>query len=180
MTGNCHVCGGREHRPLFTVSRYQRDYRLVCCRHCGLVFVDPRPSSAELTRYYAQTYDYDLFMNDAESIRQRGREDVAWVQRFKTAGRLLEVGCMYGFMLEQAQRQGFACYGIEISDKAAQYAREQLGLKVHTGRVEERPFGDCRFDVIYLSHLIEHLEDPLGTDRYVYFINSRLITGCFY
>lgn len=74
-------------------------------------------------------------------------------------GRLLEVGCASGSYLETMQRLGWEVEGVEVDPRSSELAR-QHGLAVHSGTLEQRRFEDCRFDVIVLSHLLEHVHDP--------------------
>lgn len=75
-------------------------------------------------------------------------------------GRLLDVGCGDGSFLALAQRCGWDVLGLEPDPKAAQLA-QQRGLTVITSGLESLASqADC-FDVITLSHVIEHLHEPL-------------------
>lgn len=74
-------------------------------------------------------------------------------------GRLLDVGCGDGLYLEYMQRLGWEVEGVEVDPRSSELAR-QRGLVVYSGVLEQRRFEDCRFDVIVLSHLLEHLHDP--------------------
>ena len=46
------------------------------------------------------------------------------------AGRLLDVGCGHGLLLDEARKRGYETVGLELSREAARYARETLGLDV--------------------------------------------------
>jgi 2-polyprenyl-3-methyl-5-hydroxy-6-metoxy-1,4-benzoquinol methylase len=80
-------------------------------------------------------------------------------------GRLLDIGCSYGAFMVAAQQQGWETMGVELSEKTARYAREQRGLNVFTGFVEEAHFPDAHFQLISLWDVIEHFEDPIRTLR---------------
>ena len=56
-------------------------------------------------------------------------------------GRLLDVGCAAGFFLEAAS-QHYAVTGVEVSEFAAQYAREEFGHRVFTGELSDAELGD--------------------------------------
>jgi cyclopropane fatty-acyl-phospholipid synthase-like methyltransferase len=79
-----------------------------------------------------------------------------------TRGKLLEVGCSYGFFLEAAQQDGWETAGIELDDEAARYGREKLGLKILSGTLESE-LGQLQplYDAIVTFHVIEHLRDPI-------------------
>lgn len=159
----CNGCGNRKARRLFSVPRYDKDFVITKCDNCGLVYVNPRPTREQLMDYYTKVYDHDSFFEAADSIKKRCREDLNLISKYKQSGRLLEIGCMYGFLLELARQSGYEPYGVEISKQTSDYARDVLGLNVFNGPLENRGFEDGFFDVIFLSHLIEHLENPMET-----------------
>lgn len=84
---------------------------------------------------------------------------------FKERGTILEVGCATGFFLAYARNVGWEVWGIETSEYAARYARESLGLKVLTGTVSTVNLPERYFDVIMMSHVLEHFPDPLNALR---------------
>ncbi len=75
-------------------------------------------------------------------------------------GRLLDVGCAFGLLVQEALRQGFDAYGLDISEDAVGRARQRLGARCQVGNVEtEFPF-DGTFDVFTLNSTLEHFRDP--------------------
>ncbi len=159
----CNICSARNSKVIFEVERYNTIFKIQQCLDCGLVYLNPRPQSTQLDEDYSNVYDYEGFLKNADYLKTKCRENLELILKYKKNGNLLEVGCMYGLLLEQAQRQGFNVYGVEISQKATEYARQNFGLNIFNGRLEESSFDDRFFDVIFLSHLIEHLEDPMGS-----------------
>jgi len=72
---------------------------------------------------------------------------------------LLDVGCGDGLFLAFAAEMGWKVEGVEPDPQAAEAARKQ-GLTIHQGSIEcLRDRGEV-FDVITLSHVIEHVHDP--------------------
>jgi len=82
------------------------------------------------------------------------------VERFSKESRILDVGCSTGFFLEIAESNNWDAYGVEVSEYASHYAREELGLNVFTGTVKEASFSDEFFDVVTMWDVLEHLADP--------------------
>jgi SAM-dependent methyltransferase len=79
-------------------------------------------------------------------------------------GALLEVGCATGHFLQVGQQRGWRVAGTEVAPDLAQYARETFGLDVRiTGCIEDACLNAHEFDVIYISHVLEHLHDPRDT-----------------
>jgi 2-polyprenyl-3-methyl-5-hydroxy-6-metoxy-1,4-benzoquinol methylase len=75
-------------------------------------------------------------------------------------GRVLDVGCATGALLQRLREQGWTVTGIELCGPSAKYARDVRGLNVLNSTLEDAHFPDLSFDVVLASHLIEHLNDP--------------------
>jgi SAM-dependent methyltransferase len=79
-------------------------------------------------------------------------------------GRLLDVGCGAGEFLAQMSAAGWKVEGLEPDRAAAERARA-LGVPVVNTALEDSDFGPNFFDAISMSHVLEHLHDPLGALR---------------
>jgi 2-polyprenyl-3-methyl-5-hydroxy-6-metoxy-1,4-benzoquinol methylase len=143
----------------------------VRCLNCSLIFLEPQPSRRYLHHHYQ-----DYLPADPRSVESWRR---LMVQVFsKTAklieeavprpGRLLDVGCGYGFFLKEMARRGWQAEGIEISTTGLRYARDSLGLKVSEQPLPRADWPDGCYDVITLFYVIEHLLDPMAVLKEVY------------
>jgi SAM-dependent methyltransferase len=75
-------------------------------------------------------------------------------------GRLLDVGCGGGEWLLTMRERGWSVEGCDFDKHAVEVAR-QRGLKVKCGSLEEQNYPDNSFDAVTLSHVIEHVPDPV-------------------
>lgn len=74
--------------------------------------------------------------------------------------RLLDVGCGNGKFLAFATELGWQSEGVDFDANAVQVAREQ-GLVAHHGSIDTLRDRSEYYDVITLSHVIEHVHDPV-------------------
>jgi 2-polyprenyl-3-methyl-5-hydroxy-6-metoxy-1,4-benzoquinol methylase len=74
-------------------------------------------------------------------------------------GRLLDVGCGSGELLERMQNLGWHAEGLDTDAVAIQMARER-GLQVRSGELEQHSYSEANFDAVTLNHVIEHVHDP--------------------
>ena len=81
---------------------------------------------------------------------------------FVRNGRLLDVGCGSGGWLAIMKNLGWAVEGVDFDPKAVKAAAE-INIKVQIGSVEDQKYPPASFDAITLSHVIEHVPDPIGT-----------------
>ncbi len=74
-------------------------------------------------------------------------------------GRLLDVGCGDGQIVEFMQRLGWQAEGVDFDPPAVEIAKGK-GLRVHVGTLPAQAYVENSFDAIVLSHFIEHVPDP--------------------
>jgi SAM-dependent methyltransferase len=141
-------------------------YAFQQCTACGLVFMDPMPTRAELPTLYPSKYqNFDALRNVvARALLDRYyARQAALCDRFLPEdGAFLEIGCATGELLERVQRtRNHKVRGIELSRDACEQAWAR-GLDVFHGTVDEFDTGE-RFDMVFMSHVIEHVLDPVAT-----------------
>ena len=88
------------------------------------------------------------------------------------AGRVLDIGCGDGTVLDHAKAMGWEAVGTDVDPKVVEQARAR-GLNVFQGTVGDVP---GTFDAITMCHVIEHLYDPVMTLADCY---ARLNPGGF-
>jgi len=152
---SCLVCGGTRAERRFV----QRGYPVYCCQACGLQFVAPIPTSAELADYYNRSYAVPLERYAAAGHRNIAR--IAELERWcPERGRLLEFGASYGHSLALARDRGWDVAGVELSPTASAYARSHFGLNVFNCDLADAPLGEGSLDAVIGWHVLEHVRNP--------------------
>lgn len=167
---NCNLCGGNDTKLLFkTKDRNwltEGSFSLVRCKGCGLVYLSPRPEHQEIAKYYPSHYfskAYGTVKLTAayQSMMERSFEyRLKQIIKYKKGGRILDIGCGEGYFLKFLSERNWQTYGLELSEIAAKYAREVLGMNVFIGQLKEASYPDRFFDVITLYDVFEHLYNP--------------------
>jgi SAM-dependent methyltransferase len=92
----------------------------------------------------------------------RSRRRVIWALIARAAvgpsPRILDAGCGTGRNLMDFQQLGPA-EGVDLSPQAVEFCRRRGLHGVREGAIEELPFEDGRFDLIFATDVIEHLPD---------------------
>ena len=160
----CCACGSiTEHDFRFHVNGCS----IFQCRLCGTGCTDAQGFDPAL--YYAEDYfsggradGYSDYIGSEEVLRREFARSVDFIRRHRRGGRLLEIGCAYGFFLTQA-RGHFDVIGLELATEAVDHAR-RAGLHVLQGEPDEKTLREIgNVDVIVMLDVIEHLPDPRKT-----------------
>jgi SAM-dependent methyltransferase len=135
------------------------------CGICGLARTRPEPDPQRLGAYYPPAY-YGVptarrFPAPVEALQRwlYGRRARAVERLAGRPGRVLDVGCGRGFLLDAFRRRGWAVQGTELDDRSAAHARG-LGITVEVGPAEAWRWPEASFDAVTLWHVLEHLADP--------------------
>jgi SAM-dependent methyltransferase len=98
-----------------------------------------------------------------EQALVRAKAYLDYLKRYKLSGRLLDVGCAYGFFLE-VFRERFEVFGMDISEYAIKQAKRHLptaqGRLICHDCQNPWPYPDDFFDVVIAIAVIEHLKNP--------------------
>ncbi|HEB90572.1 MAG TPA: methyltransferase domain-containing protein [Deltaproteobacteria bacterium] len=171
---DCPLCGADDAEPV-----YERDHETgstlgrlrkidVLCRRCGFMYTDPRPSAADMRRYYAEASGASgsVFHAMEPGSRLRGliEERAAFMQPLVAShfgsgpGAILDIGCATGDLLEHLDLPEWHKAGLEPSARASATARTR-GLEVECGDLESTSLPDRSFDVITCISVLEHVHD---------------------
>ena len=150
---HCPICGDAGSHVLWTASNYV----LRACNRCGLAYRERLPDPRQ---YDDRTY-FEEYLERQEEFRNFFVEIVRMVAEFKQPpGRLLDVGCSVGLLLETARAAGWDVVGTDVSAWAIEYTRSR-GFHTYCGVLEAIPLPPHSFDVVVLNHVIEHVPDPV-------------------
>ena len=166
----CPTCGGTDE----TLELEKDHMRIVRCKQCDLVFVNPTFDEAHYTKVYAsQAYqdivrDLGITSHDYR-VSRFGTERVRMMGEYLRASngrqpRHLDVGCSTGFVVEAARDAGWEAIGIDLNPSAIEFGRSR-GLDLRTVALEDAGFVRGSFDCVSLFDVLEHLLDPGRTLR---------------
>jgi 2-polyprenyl-3-methyl-5-hydroxy-6-metoxy-1,4-benzoquinol methylase len=170
----CNLCGAHE---VVTVCRHDRRLKrlhTIACIECGLIRTDPMPTEAELAEYYASEYrrDYQLAFSRKPPrfhLRRSAREAAQRMNVLrpvlKETARVLDFGSGSGEFLAQAKNAGHEVQGIEPGEDFARFARDVHRVDVISASWRDVSFEDRSFDAITVSHVLEHLREPVAALR---------------
>jgi SAM-dependent methyltransferase len=161
----CIACGCELRRPLHTKDGFV----YVACRGCGLAHLDPVPTEEGARALFDYGYftgrmvgGYDDYVADEQLHRRNAASRLGLIERERRGrtGALLDVGCAFGFFLDEARSRGWRVDGVEVSPLVAAEARRRFVLNVVPELADvavERPGS---YDVVSLFQVLEHVSRP--------------------
>lgn len=168
-------------------------YPLWWCGPCDYGHLWPRPDPADIPAFYDCDY-YTHSTDDTRASQTLGilqrvllalawrsdhgvEPDEGWWQRLPPEGarRALEIGCGSGSNLQTLAHLGLDVTGVEPDPAACEAARSR-GLTVFPGTGEAMPeeLAGARYDLVVVSHVLEHCLDPA---RVLSEVRARLAPG---
>jgi SAM-dependent methyltransferase len=132
------------------------DYEMRECGKCGLVFADPmQPGDAV---YYEWVTSFPEYHAEARWEWRATRR----LLETRGCARILDIGCGDGkFLASVMDLPGIEVLGIDLSAPSVERARAK-GINARRATLEDLAKEDGRFDVITMTHVLEHVADPLG------------------
>ncbi|MFH0865752.1 MAG: class I SAM-dependent methyltransferase [Bacteroidota bacterium] len=174
METKCKICGTQEEsriigRPVLNKNfprAAEKNYKIVQCRNCRFYYVTPEIDLSQ--EEWKQLYENDYFAAANISEWQIILRASERKKRFKTIiselktekGKFLDIGCGEGFVLKEAEKNGFEPYGVDIAYNLAPYFSHFNFFK---GNIFEGKFPDEYFSVIYMDSVLEHMLKPMET-----------------
>jgi len=173
MTGTCPICGAFD-------FEFQGDYRgahpvflgmkRAHCKICDMLFADPMPSDSALAEFNAS------YFSCAHGEKPKSRTATAFfsgIARLRaaylepylarheiTVSRVLELGPGPGFFARNwLERHPCTIYNAMETDSSCHASLKEIG--VHLVDCAERQAKEEPFDLVVMSHVLEHVSSPI-------------------
>lgn len=151
----CDLCGGEEHEVLFVKEGFPH----VRCRGCGLVYVNPRSAAHLESQIIGGTGAMGEETLTPSQVR-RLRKELIGLEPFRRLNRILEVGAGRGWFLQEAARQRWETWAVEVNVEALERLREKGIHHIVDESAEDCSIPAGSFDVARIWDVIEHLPSP--------------------
>jgi 2-polyprenyl-3-methyl-5-hydroxy-6-metoxy-1,4-benzoquinol methylase len=149
------------------------NYELLHCHNCDLIFQKNIPSDKLMMLLYEEYIDPGIKRNEIKNsnkysldyFKGNAAEIECLIEKSKLPPadiKFLDYGMGWGLFGNMAKAYGCDVYGTELSQSRKEYA-ESNGIKV----VQNIDLSMIKFDIINLSDVLEHIEDPLELVEYL-------------
>jgi SAM-dependent methyltransferase len=162
----CTLCGSEVHDILYAdelgddvppldhnfSTDTRKTFQIVKCSQCSLVFTNPMPMLSEL---YHDTLD-KVYVKSTKQRVKTAELTIDRVRRLKPTGKLLDIGCSTGILLDAASKY-YEVEGIETSKWSRdEAAKRHIVLDLPLSKLQIK----AEYDVVTLFGVIEHFENP--------------------
>jgi 2-polyprenyl-3-methyl-5-hydroxy-6-metoxy-1,4-benzoquinol methylase len=172
---NCPICASGSRQLLGKPGRISDAFmkygeisqvNVVRCLDCSGKYIHPMMYFSEEFRKELYNLDYfnpngalEDFKNFGEKVTIMGKvKKLSGEPRGRT---VLDIGCGTGEFLKAAADIGFNVTGIDVDTTTTDHITRKYGFRTLAGLLGPKTFPAGSFDVVVLSHVIEHLQKPI-------------------
>lgn len=177
----CPVCGSSSRKAL---ARFEKKSYFQCM-DCGMKYMVQFRIKEDI---YSKEYFFSEYKNqygktyieDFPHIQEMAGKRLKQIRKLNPIkGKLLDIGCAYGPFLQTASEKGYGAMGLEISEDAVKYIKDNFkNIDAQQGDLNLKEtrdlFNDKEFQVITLWYVIEHFSNLIEILPY---LASRLEKG---
>ena len=156
---NCHVCSSENLEDYIQTIDYLtlEKFKIKKCKNCTSIQLENIPD--DLSKYYHTKYrKYNSIISKILNLYYKKRV-YSWNKMFKNPGKVLEVGCGNGFMLNHFKSLKWEVLGVERNNETLDINNSNFDIKIITPDVYSVPLNE-KFDLIILFQVLEHISNP--------------------
>jgi SAM-dependent methyltransferase len=166
MASLCPLCECRTPSIYLYSKKRIPIYR---CPNCGAGRADIADFDA--ASYYDTSYfngqhsdGYAGYVQASNVLRTQFRKDIALIEKLGVSGRnLVELGCAYGFFLDEARAKSYEISGLELCEDAVKDCQSRGHRNVYRKEISKESLSlFSKADVVVMLDVIEHLPDPVA------------------
>jgi len=172
----CPICGTESIKHWLTKEKNKEKFRIFKCAFCGSGFLNPPPTKEYLESIYhisghglMQPISFQQVMlgeaeypNATVDAKRLIRHSVRFLETRDAHNlKALDIGSGYGFFTREALNSGFQVVAVNPGAWENKVFEEMNGFSPINSFFENVDFGREKFDLVILSQVLEHLDNPL-------------------
>lgn len=162
----CGCCGEGRAAP---AGRAQ-GVALLRCSRCGTLrfsaIAPPDTIYRDGYHFGESEFGWDYAAQAVHGFEEAMASDrMSWIERFRSPGRLVDVGGGLGFLAAEAGRRGWKAELLEPVPQACEYARTRMGVSAIEAGAEALAEREGAYDAVCFVHCIEHIPPARDTLR---------------
>lgn len=140
-------------------------FTVVECDQCGLGFLNPRPTIAEIQKYYpAEYYKNPPTTSHNRYLSRRFTAEARFLKELEDGRgkrKLLDVGCANGDFPRFMAARGWDVEGVETS----QSSERITDFRVYAQEFQDIPVNEPVYDAVTAWAVLEHVHNPMSYFR---------------
>ena len=165
----CNLCGSECHTAVYEMPdrEFFREefFTVVECDGCGLAFLNPRPTRAEIQKHYPpQYYQGPPTASHSRYLKRRFSREARYLRELEHRSarqKLLDIGCANGDFPRFMAARGWEVEGVEISESSQRIT----DFRVYTQEFQDIPVNEPTYDAVTAWAVFEHVHDPMAYFR---------------
>ena len=163
MANGCKVCSSNNHKKIGEIKNIWKEYKDVYqCDECSLYFINS-PTDEEINSLYKNEYHNNIKNKLFETAKSKMRYARS-LSQFNFIKQTIdlkdkdicEIGAFDGLLLSLFKKNNNNVFGYELNDDARVYAQKKYNIDLKENFLESK----SKYDIIILSHVIEHFKEP--------------------
>ena len=163
MANTCKVCSSNHYKKIGEIKNIWKEYKDVYqCDECSLYFIDS-PTDEEINSLYKNEYHNNIKNKLFETAKSKMRYARS-LSQFNFIKQTIdlknkdicEIGAFDGLLLSLFKKNNNNVFGYEFNDDARVYAKKKYDIDLKENFLESK----SKYDIIILSHVIEHFREP--------------------
>lgn len=175
---DCPICKADKTKVFWTgksnLYKSGDSFTLVQCATCKLVYMNPRPENSDVDHIYSESYipfkpdrkdfSYNAFYKLLSRIKHISYKKISSNQPVTDEyKKVLDIGCGDGSWLEMQRKAHpkWDFWGQDVSKIACKQVGGR-GFRIICKPLQEAELPNNFFDLVYMSHVLEHLPEPIS------------------
>jgi 2-polyprenyl-3-methyl-5-hydroxy-6-metoxy-1,4-benzoquinol methylase len=174
----CPICNADKVAKVYDITFRLFDghpmgdgYTLVQCQNCFFVYADTHITQEILDKYYKELSKYeDKRIGTGGGYSKNDKERLVKLAAFISSqfpdksARIIDLGCANGGLLKELKNLGYYnIAGLDPSERCVEITRSEVGCEVHQMSLFAVDENLGKFDLVILSHVLEHLLELSST-----------------
>ena len=167
----CPLCQSDKIQSFINLKDYsisKKPFEIWQCNQCKFLFTQNIPDEESIGSYYASE-DYishsDTQKGMVNKLYHIARKIMLnkkfrFIKKINSGKTILDIGCGTGYFLNYMQKKGYQTLGLEVSEEARTFGKQNFGLTILPPDHLLNDKIDRQYNVITLWHVLEHIYDP--------------------
>ena len=147
----CQICASKKNNLLFIKD----GFRHVICNKCSFIFVNPILKKTISHNHFFDENSYNKVLKNKINLDLDKKKFLYGLQNLninKKNKKILDIGCGYGFFLDQAKKYNWEVYGSELNNDCIDKLKKK---KIKLFNFED----NIKFDCITMWTVLEHIDN---------------------